>query len=52
MKLRKVISCALIAGIPFSAVRRISPGMAMDLYLYRQDYDLATHGMKKKKAGE
>ena len=52
MKLRRVVSCALIAGIPFAAVRRVSPGMAMDLFLYRQDYDLNMHGMKRKKAGE
>lgn len=52
MRARRVMSCGLIAGMTMTEIRRSAPGMVMDMFLWRQDYDLALHGMKRKKAGE
>ena len=52
MRSRRVLSSALIAGLTYAQARRMKPGLIMDLYLYRQDYDFALHGLRRKKAGE
>lgn len=52
MKARRVMSCGLIAGMTLTEVRRSPPGLIMDMFLYRQDYDFRLHGLKRKKAGE
>ena len=52
MKARRVMSCGLIAGMTMDEVRRSPPGLIMDMFMYRQDYDLALHGLRRKKAGE
>jgi hypothetical protein len=52
MRSRRVVSCGLIAGMSMDAIRRSPPGYIMDLYMYRQDYDMSLHGMRRKKAGE
>lgn len=52
MRMRRVMSCGLIAGLTLPEIRRSPPGLIMDMYMYRQDYDMALHGMRRKRAGE
>ena len=39
----------MIAGLSYSETRRAAPGLIVDLYIYRRDYDDAEHGIKRKK---
>lgn len=52
MRSRRVLSCGLIAGMSLQEARRSPPGLIMDMFLHRQDYDMKMHGLRRKKAGE
>jgi len=38
-----------VAGLPYGQLGRMTPGMVMDLYLYRRAYDDQQHGIRRKK---
>jgi hypothetical protein len=46
---RTVASYGLIAGVGWADQRSLSPGLLCDLYIYRQRYDDAQHGVQRKK---
>lgn len=46
---RTVTSYGLVAGVSYTETRSLSPGLLCDLYLMRQKYDDAMHGIKRKK---
>ena len=37
----------MIAGFDYASARRITPGLALDVYLYRRQYDDAQHGIRR-----
>ena len=39
----------LIAGLSMNEMLRMAPGLIMDLYIYRRDYDDAEHGVRREK---
>lgn len=49
MTYRQVVSFGLIAGLTYDQVMRTPPGMVIDLYLYRRDYDDQQHGLTRKR---
>ena len=49
MTYRQVVSYGLIAGLTYDQTMRTPPGMVLDLYLYRRDYDDQQHGLVRKK---
>ena len=49
MTYRQVVSYGLIAGLSYDQVMGTPPGMVLDLYLYRRDYDDQQHGLVRKK---
>lgn len=38
-----------MAGVPFDRLGSMTPGMVMDLYVYRRGYDDQQHGIRRKK---
>ena len=52
MTYRQVVSYGLIAGLSYDQTMRTPPGMVIDLYLYRRDYDDQQHRLKRKKKEE
>ena len=44
MTYRRVVSYGLIAGLRPDEINRMTPGKVLDLYDYRQEYDLMMHG--------
>ena len=47
MKFRQVVSYGLIAGLSYGEVMRTPPGMVIDLYLYRREYDDQQHRLMR-----
>lgn len=45
MTYRRVVSYGLIAGLPVERIHRMKPGEILDLYYYRQEYDISTRRM-------
>ena len=43
----------MIAGLSYEQIMRSAPGLVMDLFLYRRDYDDQLHGIirQRKEAG-
>lgn len=46
MTYRRVVSYGLTAGLRRDEIDRMKPGEILDLYAYRQAYDLMTHGYR------
>ena len=46
MTYRKVLSYGLIAGLTYSEMRGMVPGMVLDLFIRRRDYDYLIHGIQ------
>lgn len=44
-----MIHYGLTAGLTFSEMRRMAPGLVCDLYVYRMRYDDQQHGIRRKK---
>ena len=44
-----MVSYDLIAGIDLAYMKRMRPGMVLDLYIYRQQYDDEQHSIRRKK---
>ena len=49
MTYRQVVSYGMIAGLSLEEIMRTPPGMVIDLYLYRRDYDDEQHMLTRKK---
>lgn len=47
MTKREVVSFGLIAGMTYGEMLRMSPGMIVDLYVYRRRYDDEQHGIHR-----
>ena len=47
MTWRKIISYGLIAGLRVEEMGPLPPGMILDLFIYRRDYDDAEHGITR-----
>ena len=45
---RRVTAWGLIAGLSVTDQREMIPGMVLDIYLCRQDYDDEQHGIRRK----
>ena len=52
MTFRQIVSYGMIAGLSYQEVMRTPPGMIMDLYLYRREYDDQQHGITRKRREE
>ena len=52
MTYRQVVSYGMIAGLSLDEIMRTPPGMVIDLYLYRRDYDDQQHRLMRKKKEE
>ena len=52
MTYRQVVSYGMIAGLSLDEIMRTPPGMIIDLYLYRREYDDEQHGLVRKKKEE
>lgn len=48
MSPREIYSLGLIAGLTVPAMRRMTPGFIVDMFIGRQRYDMALHGLKFK----
>ena len=46
---RTVTSYGLIAGVGYTEMRTLAPGLLCDLYVLRMRYDDQQHGIKRKK---
>ena len=46
MRAREFYSCALIAGVSFTEARHMLPGLILDLYKLRLEYDARMAGAK------
>ena len=42
-----VVSWGLIAGLTLPEINRMRPGVVMDLFLYRRQYDDVQHGIMR-----
>lgn len=49
MTFRQIVSYGMIAGLTYPEVMRTPPGMIMDLYLYRREYDDQQNGITRKR---
>ena len=49
MTRRTLIHYGLVAGLSFSELGKLAPGLICDLYIMRQRYDDQMHGIKRKK---
>ena len=49
MTYRQVVSYGMIAGMSLEEIMRTPPGMVIDLFLYRRDYDDQLHRLTRKK---
>ena len=47
MTYRKVISWGLIAGLTYTEMQDMPPGMIVDAFILRRDYDETMHGVKR-----
>lgn len=45
---RTVTSYGLIAGVGYTEMRTLAPGLLCDLYVLRMRYDDQQHGLKRK----
>jgi len=43
---RKLLSWGLIAGLSFNDMRGMAPGLVLDLYIRRREYDYTLHGIQ------
>ena len=48
MTWRKVISYGLIAGLQVQDMWDMAPGLILDLYVYRRNYDDMENGIQRK----
>lgn len=39
----------MIAGLTYSEMMIMAPGVIMDMYIYRRDYDDMEHGIRREK---
>ena len=46
MTYRKLLSWGLIAGLSFNDMRGMAPGLVLDLYIRRREYDYTLHGIQ------
>lgn len=44
-----LISYGLAAGLTYAETMRLQPGVVMDLFMYRREYDGELHGIKWQK---
>lgn len=49
MTYRQVVSYGMIAGLSLSEIMRTPPGMVLDLFLYRRDYDDQLHRLRRRR---
>lgn len=49
MTSRMVMSYALTAGLTYTEALHMAPGLILDLFLYRRNYDDTMHGVQRKK---
>jgi len=42
-----VLSCGLIAGLKPEEMWTMPPGLILDLFVYRRDYDDMEHGIRR-----
>lgn len=47
MTWRKLISWGLIAGLTYQDMRGMAPGLVLDLFIRRRDYDYTLHGIQR-----
>lgn len=52
MTATKLIGYGLIAGLSYTEVLSLAPRVVLDLYIMRQRYDDALHGIRRKRPGE
>lgn len=52
MTARKCLGFGLIAGLARAEALGMPPGMIVDLYIMRRDYDDALHGIERRSAGK
>ena len=45
---QRVISCGIIAGMCMADILASAPGLVLDIYWQRVQYDMALHGCKLK----
>ena len=46
MTYRKLLSWGLIAGLSFNDMRGMAPGLVLDLYIRRREYDYTLNGIQ------
>lgn len=49
MTYRTLVHYGLVAGLTYTELGMLSPGMVCDLYIMRLRYDDMEHGIKRKK---
>ena len=47
-----IVSYGLIAGLKYHEMMRMKPGMVLDLFIYRRNYDDQQHGIKRSKKAD
>lgn len=47
MTFRRIISWGLIAGITYTEMQELPPGILLDEYVYRRQYDDQQHGIRR-----
>lgn len=51
MTYRRIISWGLIAGLRYTEMESMQPGMILDEFIFRRDYDDQMHGIKRGESG-
>lgn len=47
MTCRKIMGYGLVAGLQLRDMYDMAPGLILDLYIYRRNYDDMEHGLKR-----
>lgn len=47
MTYRRICSWGLIAGLTFTEMQDMAPGMVLDLFILRRNYDDVLHGIRR-----
>lgn len=42
-----IVSYGLIAGLRYDEMQNMRPGMVLDLFIYRRNYDDQMHGIRR-----
>lgn len=52
MRFREVVSYGLIAGLSYSEMRNLAPGLILDLFVLRRNYDDTQHSITREVAAQ